>query len=106
MILGILIFVDDYFNCLTVGSVMRPVTDRHKVSTKRQKLLSKMNAQQELEYWQGILKQVKKGSDAWYTAYETIKNLKKEIKNDTKEAADDAKGKGGKGIEHTGICPE
>lgn len=32
MILGIMIFVDDYFNCLTVGSVMRPVTDRHKVS--------------------------------------------------------------------------
>lgn len=30
--LGILIFVDDYFNCLTVGSVMRPVTDRFKVS--------------------------------------------------------------------------
>ena len=29
---GILIFVDDYFNCLTVGSVMRPVTDRQKVS--------------------------------------------------------------------------
>lgn len=32
IILGILIFVDDYFNCLTVGSVMRPVTDRHNVS--------------------------------------------------------------------------
>ncbi len=31
-ILGILIFVDDYFNCLTVGSVMRPVTDAHRVS--------------------------------------------------------------------------
>lgn len=31
-ILGVLIFIDDYFNCLTVGSVMRPVTDRHKVS--------------------------------------------------------------------------
>lgn len=30
--LGILIFVDDYFNCLTVGSVMRPVTDRYKIS--------------------------------------------------------------------------
>lgn len=30
--LGILIFVDDYFNCLTVGSVMRPVTDRYQVS--------------------------------------------------------------------------
>ena len=32
MVLGVLIFVDDYFNCLTVGSVMRPVTDRHTVS--------------------------------------------------------------------------
>ncbi len=31
-LLGTLIFVDDYFNCLTVGSVMRPVTDKHKVS--------------------------------------------------------------------------
>ena len=30
--LGILIFIDDYFNCLTVGSVMKPVTDEHKVS--------------------------------------------------------------------------
>lgn len=32
IVLGVLIFVDDYFNCLTVGSVMRPVTDRHNVS--------------------------------------------------------------------------
>ncbi len=32
IVLGILIFIDDYFNCLTVGSVMRPVTDRHHVS--------------------------------------------------------------------------
>lgn len=31
-LLGCLIFVDDYFNCLTVGSVMRPVTDKHSVS--------------------------------------------------------------------------
>lgn len=30
--LGVMIFVDDYFNCLTVGSVMRPVTDTHKIS--------------------------------------------------------------------------
>ena len=30
--LGILIFIDDYFNCLTVGSVMRPVTDSHRIS--------------------------------------------------------------------------
>ena len=35
-VLGVLIFIDDYFNCLTVGSVMRPVTDSHKLS--RQKL--------------------------------------------------------------------
>ncbi|MGN0706826.1 MAG: Na+/H+ antiporter NhaC family protein [Faecalibacterium sp.] len=32
MLLGVMIFVDDYFNCLTVGSVMRPVTDRQKIS--------------------------------------------------------------------------
>ena len=31
-VLGVLIFIDDYFNCLTVGSVMRPVTDKHRVS--------------------------------------------------------------------------
>ena len=30
--LGVMIFIDDYFNCLTVGSVMRPVTDKHNVS--------------------------------------------------------------------------
>ena len=33
--LGVLIFVDDYFNCLTVGSVMRPVTDKHKISRSK-----------------------------------------------------------------------
>ena len=32
ILLGVLIFIDDYFNCLTVGSVMRPVTDEHKIS--------------------------------------------------------------------------
>ncbi len=31
-LLGILIFIDDYFNCLTVGAVMRPLTDKHKIS--------------------------------------------------------------------------
>ena len=31
-VLGVLIFIDDYFNCLTVGSVMRPITDKHQVS--------------------------------------------------------------------------
>lgn len=33
--LGVLIFVDDYFNCLTVGSVMRPITDKYKVSREK-----------------------------------------------------------------------
>ena len=32
IVLGILIFIDDYFNCLTVGTVMRPVTDKHNVT--------------------------------------------------------------------------
>jgi len=31
-LLGLLIFIDDYFNCLTIGTVMRPVTDKHKIS--------------------------------------------------------------------------
>lgn len=34
-LLGCMIFVDDYFNCLTVGSVMRPVTDKHNVSRSK-----------------------------------------------------------------------
>ena len=33
--LGVLIFIDDYFNCLTVGSVMRPVTDKHNISREK-----------------------------------------------------------------------
>ena len=32
ILLGCLIFIDDYFNCLTVGSVMRPITDKHNIS--------------------------------------------------------------------------
>ena len=34
-VLGMLIFIDDYFNCLTVGSVMRPVTDKHHISRSK-----------------------------------------------------------------------
>jgi Na+/H+ antiporter NhaC len=34
-LLGLLIFIDDYFNCLTVGTVMRPVTDRHRISREK-----------------------------------------------------------------------
>ena len=34
-VLGMLIFIDDYFNCLTVGSVMRPVTDKHQISRSK-----------------------------------------------------------------------
>ncbi|MBP3741536.1 MAG: Na+/H+ antiporter NhaC family protein [Treponema sp.] len=35
ILLGILIFIDDYFNCLTVGSVMKPVTDKHGISKEK-----------------------------------------------------------------------
>jgi len=35
MLLGILIFIDDYFNCLTVGSVMKPLTDKHHISREK-----------------------------------------------------------------------
>ena len=35
IILGVLIFIDDYFNCLTVGSVMRPITDKHNISRSK-----------------------------------------------------------------------
>ncbi len=35
VLLGVLIFIDDYFNCLTVGSVMRPVADKHKISKEK-----------------------------------------------------------------------
>ena len=35
IVLGMLIFIDDYFNCLTVGSVMRPVTDKHNISRSK-----------------------------------------------------------------------
>jgi Na+/H+ antiporter NhaC len=34
-LLGVLIFIDDYFNCLTVGTVMRPVTDQHRISHEK-----------------------------------------------------------------------
>lgn len=34
-LLGVLIFIDDYFNCLTVGTVMRPITDKHKVAREK-----------------------------------------------------------------------
>ena len=35
ILLGVLIFIDDYFNCLTVGSVMKPITDKHGVSKEK-----------------------------------------------------------------------
>lgn len=35
VLLGILIFIDDYFNCLTVGSVMKPITDKYKISKEK-----------------------------------------------------------------------
>ncbi|MBR1671032.1 MAG: Na+/H+ antiporter NhaC family protein [Butyrivibrio sp.] len=35
ILLGVIIFIDDYFNCLTVGSVMRPLTDKHRISREK-----------------------------------------------------------------------
>ncbi|MCR5403272.1 MAG: Na+/H+ antiporter NhaC family protein [Butyrivibrio sp.] len=35
ILLGVMIFIDDYFNCLTVGSVMKPLTDKHKISREK-----------------------------------------------------------------------
>jgi Na+/H+ antiporter NhaC len=35
IVLGVLIFIDDYFNCLTVGSVMQPLTDKHRISREK-----------------------------------------------------------------------
>ena len=35
LVLGLLIFIDDYFNCLTVGNIMKPITDRHKISNAK-----------------------------------------------------------------------
>ena len=43
IILGCLIFVDDYFNCLTVGSVMRPITDKHNVSSAKLAYYNRFN---------------------------------------------------------------
>ena len=34
-LLGVVIFIDDYFNCLTVGTVMRPITDKHKIAREK-----------------------------------------------------------------------
>lgn len=53
LVLGVLIFIDDYFNCLTVGSVMRPVTDKHQVS--RAKLVLFSNWLRAASFWSLIL---------------------------------------------------
>ena len=57
---------------------------------RKQKILGKMTAQQELEYWQSTIKSIKKGTDAWYAAKEKIKDLKEEIADDAAQAAEDA----------------
>lgn len=48
--LGVLIFIDDYFNCLTVGSVMRPVTDKHNISRAKLAYLIDATAAAGLHY--------------------------------------------------------
>ena len=56
VILGILIFVDDYFNCLTVGSVMRPVTDKFKLS--HEKLAYLIDRLCRRRRWSGAVREV------------------------------------------------
>ena len=50
VVLGILIFIDDYFNCLTVGSVMRPVTDKHHVSRAKLAYLNRFYSRSGMYY--------------------------------------------------------
>lgn len=50
VLLGMLIFIDDYFNCLTVGSVMRPVTDKHQVSRAKLAYIIDATAKTDLYY--------------------------------------------------------
>ena len=51
MLLGVLIFIDDYFNCLTVGAVMRPVTESHKISrAKLLKLIDNLTKQMQTQF--------------------------------------------------------
>ena len=54
LLLGVMIFVDDYFNCLTVGSVMRPVTDRQKVSRAKLAYLIDATAAPILHHCAGV----------------------------------------------------
>lgn len=55
ILLGILIFVDDYFNCLTVGSVMRPVTDAKRVSRAKLSYSHRRNCRSDLHYRADLL---------------------------------------------------
>lgn len=55
---------------------------------RKQQILGKMSEEQELAYWQKIIKQVKKGSDAWYDAKEKINELKESIAEAAEEEAE------------------
>ena len=74
-VLGILIFVDDYFNCLTVGSVMRPVTDGHKVSRVKLAYLIDATAAPicmiaPISSWAAAMAVATEGLDVGYTGIE------------------------------------
>ena len=59
----------------------------------KQKTIGKMTDAQELAYWEKILASLEEGTDAWYEAYKKVKDLRKDIKDETEKAADDAKKK-------------
>lgn len=59
----------------------------------KQKTIGKMTDEQELAYWEKILASLEEGTDAWYEAYKKVKDLRKDIKDETEKAADDAKKK-------------
>ena len=74
-VLGILIFIDDYFNCLTVGSVMRPVTDGHKVSRAKLAYLIDATAAPicmiaPISSWAAAMAVATEGLDVGYTGIE------------------------------------
>jgi len=71
-VLGVLIFIDDYFNCLTVGSVMTPITDRHKISRAKLSYLIDATAAPicmiaPISSWAAAVSSIASDTDGMYT---------------------------------------
>ncbi len=77
MLLGVIIFIDDYFNCLTVGTVMKPVTDEYRVSRAKLAYLIDATAAPiciiaPVSSWAGAVSGYIEGKGAFETFIETI----------------------------------